>query len=52
MNEILKINEAFERIIFFAVCFTLLVHVGACLFVFISTFEEDGPHTWVGANGF
>ena len=52
MKEFLKIGLAFERIFFFFACFLLTIHIGACLFVFIAKLEENGPHSWVGANGF
>ena len=40
LNEVLKVSVALERLSFFCFIFAMLVHIIACFWVIISTFED------------
>lgn len=44
LNEVLKLSVALERLVFFCFIFMILVHITACFWVILSSFEdsEDG----------
>ena len=52
LNDVLKIGVAFERLAFFTIVFILMCHVGACLWVFIASLEENGPDTWIARKSY
>ena len=38
---LLKVNEMYERIVFFLLGFFLFYHTAACLWIFLAAFEEE-----------
>jgi len=54
MNEYLKVGLGYERLFFFLLISFILVHIVACLWVIVASFnspEGDYSGTWVEANG-
>jgi len=41
LNEVLKLTVAIERLAFFSFMFVILVHITACFWVILATFEES-----------
>jgi hypothetical protein len=41
LNEYLKVGVAMERLSFFCFIFVILVHIVSCLWVILSSFEDD-----------
>jgi len=52
LHEMLKINIAFERLIFFFLIFFVLCHLTACIWITFAKLEENGPLTWINRGGF
>ena len=52
LHELLKINIAFERLMFFFLVFFVLCHLTACLWITIARIEESGPMTWLSRGGY
>lgn len=52
LSEVLKIGVGFERLMFLFVIFMLLVHVIACLWIFIAIFEPTSKDNWIYAKGY
>ena len=52
IKKYLKIDMAFERLFLFVLMFMLMVHIGACSWVFISNMSENSPDTWITRNGY
>lgn len=42
LNEVLKLSVALERLTFFCFIFVILVHITACFWVIVASFEDDG----------
>ena len=40
LNEVLKLSVALERLVFFCFIFVVLVHITACLWVILASFED------------
>ena len=40
LNEVLKLSVALERLVFFCFMFIVLVHITACFWVILSSFED------------
>lgn len=51
MNYILKISVAFERIFWFAFTYILIVHLVACMWVFVGKFDETSIN-WIEIGNF
>lgn len=51
MNYILKVSVSFERIFWFAFTYILLVHMVACLWVFIGKYNDTSVN-WIEVGGF
>ena len=47
VKEFLHISVAFERLTMFTLVFAMICHIVACLWIIISSFEEDDPNTWL-----
>jgi Ion transport protein len=41
LNEVLKLSVALERLVFFCFMFMILVHITACFWVILSSFEDN-----------
>lgn len=41
LNDVLKLSVALERLVFFCFMFVVLVHITACLWVILSSFEDN-----------
>ena len=52
IKNILKIDVAFDRLFFFLIIFLLLVHIGACSWLYIASMYSFGPETWIGRKGY
>lgn len=49
----LKIQEGFDRFVFFILAFTILIHVGSCLWILVAKFMEDemkDMNNWIRVN--
>jgi hypothetical protein len=47
INEVLRINAGFERLLFMIVIFCIMQHIAACLWVFVGRFDLEGKDNWV-----
>ena len=43
----LNLGEGFERLVFFVLMSFLICHIIACLWVFTSTFTDEGEESWI-----
>lgn len=50
LNEVLKLSVALERLVFFAFLFVILVHITACFWIILATFE-DSDDNFIWHNG-
>lgn len=51
LSHVLRIGVGFERLIFMMLIFCLLVHVIACMWIFIGTFDETSKDNWIYLKG-
>jgi voltage-gated potassium channel Kch len=49
LNEVLKLSVALERLVFFCFIFVVLVHIVACFWVILASFEDD-PNNFIFRN--
>ena len=48
INGMLKIGLGFERLFFFVIIFTMLIHIGSCMWVVIAVlYSSDYAGTWI-----
>lgn len=47
LSEMLKIGVGFERLLFLLVIFLLMIHIIACLWIFIAKFDETNKNNWI-----
>ena len=52
LNEVLKVSVALERLVFFCFLYVLLVHIIACFWVIIATFEDSDENNFIMWNHF
>ena len=52
LNEVLKLSVALERLAFFCFIYVLLVHIIACFWVIIATFEDTDENNFIMWNHF
>ena len=52
MNEVLKLSVAIERLVFFCFIYVVLVHITACFWVIIASFEDTDTDNLILHNHF
>ncbi len=50
-SEFMEISAGLERLIFLMIFFMVLVHVIACLWIFIARFDETSKVNWIHSKG-
>jgi hypothetical protein len=50
-SQMTEINAGLERLIFLMIFFVVMVHVIACLWIFIATFDETSKVNWIYSKG-
>ena len=52
LNDIFKLGQGVERLVYFIFVFLLMCHITSCLFYLCAKMEELTPETWVSQKGY
>jgi hypothetical protein len=47
VRSVVSLGQGFERLMFINLCFLMITHIVACLWVFFASFKENFEGTWM-----